>query len=270
SCSRREKTLVIDLDAQANLSTALLGSKRYQEQVSNRCNGTGQYTSFQIFLDAINDTKLFDPDDYIIKSAVRYKDKYPLPKLDLLPTSVSMMRLEREIVNYERTKYQILWQTVDTLKANYDYILLDCPPNIYTATHNALYASDYYVIPTIPDFLSITGITLLTRSLKKTSKIKFDEKNQESKLAGIIINMLDRRLAIHNDTVREIGDMLQWLKEEQIVSDSAKVFGTHIRNLVEIKKALDSFAPICIYNPRSESTAEFRECTHEIVEHISE
>ena len=46
-------------------------------------------------------------------------------------------------------------------RADYDLILCDCPPNLQTATQNALFASDYYLVPMQPDFLSSVGLGLL-------------------------------------------------------------------------------------------------------------
>ncbi|MHA2246292.1 MAG: ParA family protein [Candidatus Hodarchaeales archaeon] len=263
------KVLSIDLDAQANLSTAILGEQRYQSKVMDNSGPRGSNTIFQLFLDAIHETKLFKPTEHIIKSAVEYKNDHPLPRLDLLPASYHLMRLEREIVNYERTKSRILSDGLMKFKSFYDYILIDCPPNIYTATHNALYASDYYVIPTVPDFLSSTGIPLLTRLLRKTSDIKLDEKEKSTELAGIIISMYDQRINVHREQISVINQMLGNLQKDNIVTNNSKVFDAYVRNLADVKKSLDDYAPICISRPRTHSAAEFRELTHEIKDHVS-
>jgi len=104
------------------------------------------------------------------------------------------MQLEQKIVNYVRSRFAILDRFINKIKDDYDIILIDCPPNIYTTTHNSLYASDYYIVPTIPDYLSISGFPLLINSLNKTFDIKKKEKNERVSLAGILVNLMDSRI----------------------------------------------------------------------------
>jgi chromosome partitioning protein len=59
----------------------------------------------------------------------------------------------------------VLKGILDKIKDNYDYILIDCPPNLYLVTQNSLFASDYYMITTIPDHLSTIGISILIKKI---------------------------------------------------------------------------------------------------------
>ncbi|MHC1592375.1 MAG: ParA family protein, partial [Candidatus Helarchaeales archaeon] len=260
------KILVIDADAQANLSTLLLNPKRYAKKVL-KINGANALddpsgTIYQIFLDEIDGTNNFNPNKAILKNVVEINQKgqtiHPLPKLDLLPASHHLMELERKIVTYSRTKYVILYKTLQKIKKDYDLILIDCPPNIYTATHNALYASDYYIIPTSPEFLARTGIPLLINSLNKTIEIKEDERNETVKCAGILINLMDKRLKIHTQDVEKIRNALEVFKKNNLINKDAIVFNSIITSKSDIKTAASRFAPICITHPRSPSTAEFK------------
>ncbi|KKO20770.1 MAG: AAA family ATPase [Candidatus Brocadia sp.] len=61
----------------------------------------------------------------------------------------------------------ILKNAIHGIKDNYDYILIDCPPNLYLVTQNALAASDAYVITTIPDHMSTIGINILIRKIRE-------------------------------------------------------------------------------------------------------
>ncbi|MBE7444078.1 MAG: AAA family ATPase [Planctomycetia bacterium] len=62
-------------------------------------------------------------------------------------------------------------KAIDKVKDNYDYILIDCPPNLYLVTQNALAASDYYIITTIPDHLSTIGINILIRKISELNNV---------------------------------------------------------------------------------------------------
>ncbi|MGQ3684763.1 MAG: ParA family protein [Candidatus Loosdrechtia sp.] len=59
----------------------------------------------------------------------------------------------------------VLKGIIDIIKEAYDYILIDCPPNLYLVTQNSLFASDYYLITTIPDHLSTIGISILVNKI---------------------------------------------------------------------------------------------------------
>jgi len=270
------KVLVIDVDAQANVSTLLMGPKRYRKQVLKVDSEDAldpKDTVYQIFLDEIDKTDKFKPGMAIRKNVVKFTKRQkltsPLPKLDLLPSTASLMALERKIVTYERTKFIILYKVLQKIKELYDFILIDCPPNIYTSTHNALYASDYYIIPTSPEFLSITGIPFLINSLKDTILIKNEERNESVECAGILVNMMNMQLNIHKDTLKRIKTFLEKFKEKDLVSKNAVVFKTTIKNKVDIKNSADIYAPLCITHPRSDSTAEFKTLCSEILERIN-
>ena len=267
------KVLVIDADPQANLSILLMGTRRYNSMFPDKKdNKVYENTIYQIFLDAIegNDaTKKFDFNKAIIKSVVRQKvrDKtiQPLTTLDLLPATYHLMQLEQKIVNYVRSRYAILNGYIQQIKDKYEFILIDCPPNIYTTTHNSLYASDYYIIPTIPDYLSISGIPLLVQNLNKTIEIKKEDRNESVKLLGILINLMDARINVHKTGKRHIELLLESFKNDGIVNQDAIIFNSIIRNLVDVKNASGIFLPVCIDSPKSNSTMEFRKLCHEIV-----
>lgn len=267
------RVLVIDADPQANLSILLMGSKRYNSMFPEKKDDkVYENTIYQIFLDAIEGdggTKKFDFNKAIIKSVVRQKvrDKtqQPLTSLDLLPATYHLMQLEQKIVNYVRSRYAILHGYIQQIKDKYDFILIDCPPNIYTTTHNSLYASDYYIIPTIPDYLSISGIPLLVQNLNKTIEIKKEDRNESVKMLGILINLMNSQINVHKTGKRKIELIMKQFKNNEMVNQDAIIFNSIIKNLVDVKKASGKFLPVCIDSPRSNSTMEFRKLCHEII-----
>lgn len=64
-------------------------------------------------------------------------------------------------------EWLFLSQVLSEVWDRYDYILIDCPPNIYLMTQNALVASDWYVVTTIPEYLSVIGLQILTRKVRE-------------------------------------------------------------------------------------------------------
>jgi len=272
------KVLVIDADPQANISTLLMGVRRYQEKhgTNNISDDAYEDSIYQIFLDAMEENELnkkFDYEKAIIKSVLRKtvqgRETHPLTHLDLLPATYHLMQLEQKIVNYVRSRYAILERFINRIKEKYDFILIDCPPNIYTTTHNSLYASDYFIIPTIPDYLSISGFPLLINSLNKTIDIKKEEKDEVVKLAGILVNLLDTRINVHKEGLNTINRILKLFQQEGFVDKNAVVFKSIITNKVDVKNATGNHLPVCIDKPRSNSTMEFMNLCKEILERIS-
>jgi chromosome partitioning protein len=86
---------------------------------------------------------------------------------------------------------------------DYDYILIDCPPNLGAITLNGIIMSNYYVIPTTPDILSKIGISLITNRIDNFKTVR---KDCLIKLAGIIFTKIDYRTNLHSSTQLEMRD----------------------------------------------------------------
>ena len=86
-----------------------------------------------------------------------------------------------------------LREVLDPVVHKYDYVLIDCPPNLYLMTQNALVASDFYVITTIPEYLSVIGLEILQQKirgiaerLKRIAPLAGKKTPDVAKLGGII------------------------------------------------------------------------------------
>lgn len=74
----------------------------------------------------------------------------------------------REIAQIHLDQRSILTRAIKEITADeYDYILIDCPPNLYLATQNALYASDGYLVTLMPDHFSTVGVRFLDRKIRQ-------------------------------------------------------------------------------------------------------
>ncbi len=220
------RVLLVDLDPQCNLSFLALGVDKYVKQVYEN----NQPTLKKMF-DSYFISDQFDISSLILKQPIASSPQKVWNGVDILLSHQELvlvdLRLARERrtgashkeeTKYELEKLSILFNALSRVKDDYDYIFLDCPPNINLVTQNAFFASEYYLIPAIPDFLSTVGISLI--------KVKMEELNNDFKsminysgtaieyhdteFAGIIFNMVDeysgRPKDTHYKTMRLVAD----------------------------------------------------------------
>jgi chromosome partitioning protein len=100
----------------------------------------------------------------------------------------------------EETRFEIEKLSVINAVANeYDYVLIDCPPNVNLVTQNAFFSSDYYVVPAIPDFLSTVGMSLIIEYMDQFNQdyrsmwayAGLPDSYTDTKFGGIIFNLVD-------------------------------------------------------------------------------
>lgn len=135
--------------------------------------------------------------------------------LDICVSNLDLSAAEINLVN-KMARETLLKKALKDVKCDYDYILIDCPPNLGLLTVNALCASDKVIIPVATDYLSLRGLNLLVDTV---SKVKANL-NEDLEIMGLIATMYDSR-------TRHSNEILDVLKSEHnvlgIISDSVKV-----------------------------------------------
>ena len=194
-----KKILVVDLDAQTNATTMLIGEEKWMEVNKQK------QTIAQLFYEGVypRSEKIFDINRAILKG-VSNIDEVKL--VDMLPSSLDLIDIQEEVIKAPRGIFSVI-RPVDLLdkslrkiKQQYDYILIDCPPNLGVITRNGLKVSDVYFIPTVPDVLSTYGIPQIISRVNKFSK----ELEKEIKPLGIVITKYREQSALHKRTVKEL------------------------------------------------------------------
>lgn len=192
--SHGKKVLVIDLDPQTNATVSLITQQEWEDR-----NYVAKQTLFHMFLDVIRGTNNFDINKAILKGVAE------IPQLDLLPSSMELVEIQDSLPTAGNNSYishvDILGSYISDVKDHYDYILIDCPPNLGGITLNGINISDYYVIPTIPDILSRIGINLILTRIEKFQQQKV---NCHINLAGIIFSKVNNRANLHKSTIIEL------------------------------------------------------------------
>jgi chromosome partitioning protein len=173
------RTLLIDLDPQANATTGLgLG----QDQVRN--------TIYHVLLDGV-----------------------PLPEavhatavegLDLVPSDRDLAGAEIELVGVERRE-TLLRRALLPVKEGYAFVVVDCPPSLGLVTLNGLAAADSVLIPVQAEFFALTGIGHLLNTLAMVQR----ELNPALRVEGALLTMVDSRAALNQAVVAEVRKMFR-------------------------------------------------------------
>ncbi len=205
------RTLLVDLDPQASATFYLMEQSDWKSQ-RDRCGST-----FELF-DTHNGN--FAARNAIVHDVIRRQSgKETVIGCDLLPSSPDLIDVDLRLVDF--VGHTILQHHFDTLRDEYDFIICDCPPNFNPVTKNALWASDIYVVPTIPDFLSTYGIGVLQRSVHKlfTSTIPSPVFTGPM-LGGIILTRLKTNTRLHTNYREQLHYDYPGMVFRHVISDS--------------------------------------------------
>ena len=195
----RKHVLIIDIDPQTNASIMLMGEERWQEQ-----NIQG-YTLATLFKDALDETRNFDLSKTLIKGVSNVRD---VRTLDLIPSSLDLIDVQDRLASMPSGRFfsnnptEVLRRAVKPIIDEYDYVLIDCPPNLGLITLNGLRISNGYIIPTIPDVLSTYGIPqIISRTSAFSQNI-----GEPIEPYGILISKYDSRSPLHDRTIKRLRE----------------------------------------------------------------
>ena len=169
-----KKVLLIDADPQGSL-TASLGYVEPDE--------IG--TTLATIMMAIINEKEFEITDGIL----HHKEN-----VDLLPANIELSALEVTMGNV-MSRELIMKEYIEAARTEYDYILIDCPPQLSILTINALSCADGVVIPVKTDYLAYRGLTQLQDSIQEIQELI----NPELKVLGVIATLYDTRVGDDHD-----------------------------------------------------------------------
>ena len=169
-----KKVLIIDADPQANASSGL------GFDPSDKDNSL-----YQVITDSLK-----------INDAIKNTQS---PNLDIIQSSIDLVAVEIELVDIENREYK-LQEKVESIKKNYDYILIDCAPSLGLITLNALTCSDSVLIPIQCEYFALEGLGKLLNTIKSVQKIH----NKSLDIEGLLLTMFDSRLRLSNQVVEEV------------------------------------------------------------------
>ena len=219
------KVLILDIDPQGNASS---GCGIEKNKVSN---------TIYDFLIGKRD----------IKEAIY---KAPTEGFDVIPANMNLAGADLEISKQQQREY-LLVKGLSSIKDDYDFIIIDCPPAVNLLTINALTASDSVIIPMQCEYYALEGIS----QLMQTIKLIKDKTNRGLALEGILFTMHDSRTNLSKQVIDEVEKHFK-----------KYVYKTRISRSVRLSEA-PSYGLSCItYAPKSKSAEQYMDFTKEFLE----
>jgi chromosome partitioning protein len=173
---------------------------------------------------------------------------------DLAPSRIDLAGAENVLGN-EMAREYILKEELKKIKEQYDYILIDCPPNLNLLTMNALAASDKVAVVTESSFLSVMALDLLTNTVEKIQK----KVNPSLDYLGIIITKIDKRTSHSIESTEHLHSKF----------DDISVFDVPIA--VAIQNApMESMSPVTVTNPKHKVSKAYFKIAEAMVNGVGE
>ena len=172
--------------------------------------------------------------------------------VDLIPANISLSGMETSLVN-AMSREKVLKQYLDTVKKEYDYILLDCMPSLGMLTVNTLAAADGVIIPVQAQYLSAKGMEQLLQTVGKVRR----QINPKLKIAGVLLTMVDQR----TNYAREVGDLLR-----RTYGGKIRIFSTDIPHSVRAAETSAEGKSIYLHDPKGKVSQAYAQLTKEVIQ----
>lgn len=171
------------------------------------------------------------------------------PHVDIIPAHIDLVASEIELVHVEKREY-MLQTALESIKNNYDYILIDCAPSLGLLTLNALTAANSIIIPIQCEYFALEGLGKLLNTIKSVQKIH----NANLDIEGLLLTMYDSRLRLSNQVVEEVQNHFHDM-----------VFKTIIQRNVRLSEAPSYGESIINYDVNSKGASNYLSLAKEII-----
>lgn len=218
------KVLLVDSDPQGNATSGLGFDKRDIKQC--------------IYDTLINDVSMQD----VVKHTA-YKN------LDVIPATIQLAGAEIELVSLMNREGRMK-NSLERVKHNYDYVIIDCPPSLGLLTINALTAASSVIIPIQCEFYALEGVTMLMNTIQLVQR----NLNPALKLEGVLMTMFDSRTNLSTEVVEEVKKYFK-----------TKMYQTIIPRNVRLSEAPSHGQPVIDYDSKSKGAQVYMELAQEVV-----
>lgn len=219
------KTLLIDADPQANATSGLgIDPKSVETSI------------YECIIDNI------DPHEVIHETDT--------PNLFLLPAHIDLVGAEIEMINVT-DREMMMKHAIDSIKSEYDFIIIDCSPSLGLVTLNSLTAADSVIIPVQCEYFALEGLGKLLYTIKLVQ----EQLNPQLDIEGILLTMFDVRLRLSKQVVEEVKTHFQ-----------SMVFDTLINRDTRLGEAPSFGKPIMMYDASNRGAINYLNLAREILQ----
>lgn len=229
-----KKVLLIDADPQANLTISL----GYEE---DNLDGT--------LADVID--KQMQGNDIEERYGLLHHDE----GVDLLPADITLAESESKLLG-QWGGLDILKGYIDTIKKDYDYILIDCLPSLGRLALNVLYASSSVIIPVKPEKLPVQGLEQLIKNIILIQKKQMRQHINKIEIEGIIFSMVDGRTSLAKNSMKRLREEIPFIR----------YYENYIPYLVAIAETVNSGHSVFAYAPNMRASDCFEQLALEVLD----
>ena len=219
------KVLIIDADPQANATSGVgFDVKNVKTSI------------YECIVDEL------DPRKIILNTEI--------PGLDIIPSHIDLVGAEIEMLNLPNRE-KVLRHVIEKIRADYDFILIDCSPSLGLITVNSLTAADSVIIPVQCEYFALEGLG----KLLNTIKIIQSKLHPDLEIEGFLLTMYDSRLNLSNQVQEEVKKHFQDM-----------VFESVIQRNIKLSEAPSFGQPAILYDATSKGAASYMNLAREILQ----
>ncbi len=222
--AKGKKVLVVDTDPQGNTTSGFGVDKNDVEN-----------TVYELLLGECSVREA------IIKDVV--------PGVSIIPSNVNLAAAEIELIGIDKKEY-ILKNEIDWVRADYDYIMIDCPPSLSMLTINAMTTADSVLVPIQCEFYALEGLSQLIHTINLVK----ERLSPDLAMEGIVFTMYDSRTNLSEQVVENVKENIEY-----------KVFNTMIPRNIRLAEAPSYGQPISMYDPKSAGAEAYMNLADEII-----
>jgi len=219
-----KKVLLIDIDPQGNASSGL-GINKLS---AVRC-------IYDVIVNNVPASKVIVPTE--------------IDNLHVIPATIQLAGAEVELVSAISREVK-LKKALESIKNQYDFIFIDCPPSLGLLTLNALTAADSILIPIQCEYYALEGLSQLMNTIQLVQK----HLNPHLEIEGAVLTMFDART---NLSIQVVDEVKNYFKQ--------KVFTSIIPRNVRLSEAPSFGQPIIVYDPKSKGAEMYMELAKEVI-----
>lgn len=225
-----KKVLCVDMDPQSNMTSGF-----GIDSSSINC------TTYNILIEGKD----------IREAYIKLED---MSGITIVPSSIQLAGAEIELVPMLSREFR-LKNSINEIKEDFDYILIDCPPSLGLLTINALTAADSILVPIQCEYYALEGLTQLMNTINLIKK----NINHSLEIEGVVLTMFNART---NLSIQVVDEVKKYFK--------GKVYGTIIPRNIRLGEAPSFGKPISLYDPHSKGAEAYEELAKELIERNGE